>query len=125
MIGQAAISTSDATSDLRDHEPSVLDALTAADDLIMAVLMPALNRHDLTVEHFRALRLLSESGGATVGEIAARTGTTPSSTTRLVDRLVERNLVFRRPAPTDRRSVLLSLSDTGRARWAALLADLG
>jgi DNA-binding MarR family transcriptional regulator len=104
---------------------TMLDAVAEADDLIMAVLLPVLARHELTVEHFRALRLLSEADGATVGEIAARTGTTPSSTTRLVDRLVERNLAYRRPAPTDRRSILLSLSDTGRTVWDSVLTDLG
>ncbi|GAA4382916.1 MarR family transcriptional regulator [Tsukamurella soli] len=104
---------------------SALAAVAAADDLIMRVLTPVLARHDLTIEHFRALRLLADVDGATVGEIAARTGTTPSSTTRLVDRLVERNLAYRRPAPTDRRSVVLTMSDTGRSVWDSLVAELG
>ena len=103
---------------------TVFEAVCDADDLVMNVLTPALAEHDLTVEHFRALRLLAAVEGATVGELAARTGTTPSSTTRLVDRLVERNLAYRRPAPGDRRSVLLSISDTGRDVWRSLVARL-
>ncbi|WP_248492229.1 MarR family transcriptional regulator [Tsukamurella sp. PLM1] len=100
------------------------EAVCAADDLVLGVLVPALAEHELTVEHFRALRLLAAVDGATVGELAARTGTTPSSTTRLVDRLVERNLAYRRPAPGDRRSVLLTMSDTGRDVWESLVARL-
>jgi DNA-binding MarR family transcriptional regulator len=101
-----------------------LAAIAAADDLILSTLTPVLAEHDLTIEHFRALRLLAEVDGATVGEIAARTGTTPSSTTRLVDRLVERGLAYRRTAPADRRSVLLTLSDTGRATWTSVVDAL-
>ncbi|TWS19486.1 MarR family transcriptional regulator [Tsukamurella asaccharolytica] len=103
---------------------TAFEAVCSADDLVMNVLTPALVEHDLTVEHFRALRLLAAVDGATVGEIAARTGTTPSSTTRLVDRLVERNLAYRRPAPADRRSILLTLSDTGREVWESLVLRL-
>ena len=104
---------------------SALDAVVKADDLLMGTLMPVLAAHELTIEHFRTLRLLAEVEGATVGEIAARAGTTPSSTTRLIDRLVERNLAYRRPAPTDRRSILLTLSDTGRALWELVTAEIG
>ncbi|WP_461166106.1 MarR family transcriptional regulator [Tsukamurella serpentis] len=105
-------------------ERTVYDAVCEADDLVMTVLVPALAELELTVEHFRALRLLAEGEGATVGEIAARTGTTPSSTTRLVDRLVERELAYRRPAPSDRRSTLLTMSDTGAQVWETLIARL-
>lgn len=115
----------DGSADLREAPGrTAFAAVCEADDLVMNVLTPALTEHDLTVEHFRALRLLAAVEGATVGELAARTGTTPSSTTRLVDRLVERNLAYRRPAPGDRRSVLLTLSDTGREVWEALVLRL-
>ncbi len=115
----------DGSADLRAApERTTFAAVCDADDLVMTVLMPALAEFELTVEHFRALRLLAAVDGATVGELAARTGTTPSSTTRLVDRLVERNLAYRRPAPGDRRSVLLTLSDTGRGVWNGLLLRL-
>jgi len=115
----------DGSADLREAPGrTAFAAVCEADDLVMNVLTPALAEHDLTVEHFRALRLLAAVEGATVGELAARTGTTPSSTTRLVDRLVERNLAYRRPAPGDRRSVLLTLSDTGREVWEALVLRL-
>ncbi|TWS26076.1 MarR family transcriptional regulator [Tsukamurella sputi] len=115
----------DGSADLREAPArTAFAAVCEADDLVMNVLTPALAEQDLTVEHFRALRLLAGVEGATVGELAARTGTTPSSTTRLVDRLVERNLAYRRPAPGDRRSVLLTLSDTGREVWEALVLRL-
>lgn len=103
---------------------TAFEAVCAADELVLTILIPALAEHDLTVEHFRALRLLAAVEGATVGELAARTGTTPSSTTRLVDRLVERNLAYRRPAPGDRRSILLTMSDTGREVWQSLVDRL-
>ena len=39
----------------------------------------------------------------------------PPSTTKLIDRLVSANLVYRRVDPTDRRRVLVFLAARGRA----------
>jgi DNA-binding MarR family transcriptional regulator len=67
----------------------------------------------------RCLDHLSE-GPKTAGELAAASGLRPAATTSLIDRLTERGFVRRVPATTDRRRVLVELTDEGRSRvWAA------
>jgi DNA-binding MarR family transcriptional regulator len=62
-----------------------------------------------------AMRELSVVGSLTPGDIAGRTGLTSSSVTNLVDRLERIGHVKRRAHPEDRRSVLIDLTDEGRA----------
>ena len=54
-----------------------------------------------------ALNLLELAGPMTPGELAARTGLTSGPTTRLIDRLERAGYVRRRPAPDDRRKVIV------------------
>jgi DNA-binding MarR family transcriptional regulator len=61
------------------------------------------------------LGLLLHNGPQTPSVIAARVGLTPASTTALLDRLAGGQLVRRTPHPSDRRSVLVELTDLGRA----------
>lgn len=58
---------------------------------------------------------LLHNGPQTPSLIAARVGLTPASTTALLDRLASARLVVRTPNPRDRRSVLVELTDLGRA----------
>jgi DNA-binding MarR family transcriptional regulator len=67
----------------------------------------------------RCLDVLSE-GPRTAGELSAATGLRPAATTALIDRLVTKGFVVRRPSETDRRKVLVALTDEGARRtWAA------
>jgi DNA-binding MarR family transcriptional regulator len=50
-----------------------------------------------------------------MSEIAEFALMPPPSTTKLIDRLVSANLVYRRVDPTDRRRVLVFLAARGRA----------
>jgi DNA-binding MarR family transcriptional regulator len=54
-----------------------------------------------------ALNLLELAGPMTPGELSARTGLTSGPTTRLIDRLERAGYVRRRPAPDDRRKVIV------------------
>ncbi|MCD2195271.1 MarR family transcriptional regulator [Actinomycetospora endophytica] len=58
---------------------------------------------------------LLHNGPQTPSTIAARIGLTAASTTALLDRLAASQLVRRTPNPHDRRSVLVELTDLGRA----------
>ncbi|MDL9944963.1 MarR family transcriptional regulator [Gordonia sp. ABSL11-1] len=56
----------------------------------------------------------------TAGEIATATGLRPAATTALIDRLVDNGFIRRTAAPTDRRKVLVEMTDDGRQRvWSA------
>lgn len=70
--------------------------------------------HELTLPQLRALVVLDDDATVTVKALAARLGIQPSTTTRLVDRLVAKGLIQRAPGVQDRREVLLSLSPAGR-----------
>lgn len=65
--------------------------------------------------------------GASMGDLADEVGVTVPTTTGLVDRLARDGLVERRAHPFDRRIVLVTLTDEGRAvarRAAAYLAEM-
>jgi DNA-binding MarR family transcriptional regulator len=63
----------------------------------------------------RALQSLDRRGPSTVGELGDDLALVPSTASRLSDRLAEAGLITRRPAPSNRRSTLLELTDAGRA----------
>jgi len=61
------------------------------------------------------LQHLSESGSLSLGELAARTLTDPSSASAVVARLVRGGLVARKRSDEDERRVELRLTTAGRA----------
>lgn len=61
-----------------------------------------------------ALTILAEESGLALGELAERMHAHPSTVSGIVDRLVRRRAVDRRPDPEDRRGVRLSLTPSGR-----------
>lgn len=70
---------------------------------------------DLTVAQFSALTSLELSGALTPSELAESERVQPPTMTKLVAKLEERGLVQRTPHPTDRRQVILSATESGRA----------
>lgn len=71
---------------------------------------------ELSPVQLRALTALHESPRGNLNELASAMGVTVSTTSRLVDRLVDAGLVTRSPSPTTRREISLSLTTTGRRR---------
>lgn len=63
-----------------------------------------------------AMSLLRAAGSLNAREIATRTGLTPSTVTALVGRLEAAGLAQRVRHPTDRRQVVVSLTDAGNAQ---------
>lgn len=62
-----------------------------------------------------AIRGLPEGSQATIGELAERLQTQHHSAVELVDRLVRRGAVVRRPSEEDRRAVIVELTRSGEA----------
>lgn len=84
--------------------------------LVMRAIRAEMRSHrtpDLSVPQFRALLYLQRNPGAGLSAVADHLGLTPPSTSKLVDGLVARGLVERRPSPTDRRRVLLMVTPPG------------
>jgi DNA-binding MarR family transcriptional regulator len=62
-----------------------------------------------------ALAVLETHAAMTPGELADHEKVQPPSMTRVISVLEERNLVMRAPHPTDRRQVVLTVTEEGRA----------
>jgi MarR family transcriptional regulator, organic hydroperoxide resistance regulator len=75
----------------------------------------AVGKGEITVPQFWALLFLHRAPGASLNEAATALGLRASSASGLFDRLVRRGYVRRSRSQEDRRRILLSLSDKGRA----------
>ena len=73
----------------------------------------------LTLNQLSAMACLQSRGALTIGDLAQAEKVQPPSMTRTVTSLVELGYVTRAAAETDRRQVLVALTDAG----AELLAD--
>lgn len=62
----------------------------------------------------RILYVLWKGDGISIGELGEKTGLKKSSLTSMLDRLEERDLLERRPSPTDRRTVLIFRTEKDR-----------
>jgi len=82
------------------------------------VVEGALGTVELSLPQYRLLVFLSEKSEA-ASALAAKLAVSPPSVTALVDGMVSRGLVERRPDDSDRRRVAHMLTDEGRATLAA------
>ena len=78
----------------------------------------ALNRelrpHDLDYQRMKVLGVLQERPGCSMQQLADLTAVDRTSLNHTVQLLVNKRLVSRRGRPTDRRSIVLSLTAEGR-----------
>lgn len=72
-------------------------------------------RHGLTLAEFGILEALYHKGPMLLGEVQKRILVSSGGITYLVDRLVERGLLERRPCAEDRRARYAALTEAGRA----------
>lgn len=103
--------------------------------MVMRVIRNHMRRHrcGLTVPQFRTLCYVSTSGGSSLSAVADFVGLSLPAMSRLVDGLVEKRLMERRPSDDDRRHVRLwvtrdgetSLSEAREMAQAELAKALG
>jgi len=93
---------------------SPVDGLAQLSFVIQGMLERRAAEHDLSIIQTRLLGVLRDRK-PTMNELARFLGLDKSSVTGLVDRAERRGLVARIPSTTDRRAVLVSLTDDGRA----------
>ena len=100
--------------------PAARQALSPADGLaqlsflIQGILERRAREQDLSIIQIRLLGVLRDRR-PTMNELARLLGLDKSSVTGLVDRAERRGLVVRVPSTTDRRAVLVGLTDRGRS----------
>lgn len=95
---------------------AITDALLTASRLLMAISARSIALVDetITIPQFRTLVLLSNEGPVNLATLAGLLDVQPSTTGRMVDRLVGAGLIDRRPHPTSRRELVAELTVRGR-----------
>jgi DNA-binding MarR family transcriptional regulator len=102
-----------------DQDPeseSVVDAVLTASRVLVAIAARSLAEvaDEVTLTQYRSLVVLASRGPQSVAALADELGVTPSTVSRLCDRLVRKGLVRRREDRRDRRAVRLALTPVGR-----------
>lgn len=94
-----------------------VDAVMTASRALLAVVARSLAAvdEDVTLPQYRALIVLGQRGAQRPADLASTLTVTPSTATRMCDRLVAKGLIDRDRVAEDRREVRVSLSDRGRA----------
>lgn len=91
-------------------------ALVKVGEAFMAMASQALRHHRISAAGRQALAILEGAGEPlSPTTIAERLIVRTATVTSLLDTLEKRGLLVRRPDPNDRRKLLVSLTDAGRA----------
>jgi DNA-binding MarR family transcriptional regulator len=107
------------------HSPSLAPSRTLAPDelallvtraerLLARRLREVLDEHGRTPDEWRVLAILADGAGHPMTEVSELACLPPGSLTKLVDHLVDENLVYRRIDPIDRRRIRAYLTPRGR-----------
>ncbi|WP_340380226.1 MarR family transcriptional regulator [Streptomyces sp. SS7] len=102
----------------------LLYLLTRAERLAVRRVQSVLDELDCSVEAWRVLDLLSDGQGHNMTALADHAFLPAPSLTKLMDQLVDQNLVYRRVDPADRRRVLAHLTPRGKQRWQLLAREV-
>lgn len=92
-----------------------VDAVLAASRVLVGVTAESIAALDdaVTITQLRALVIIASRGPMHLSALAEAMRVHPSNATRTCDRLVELGLLSRRENPTDRRHLVLDLTDAG------------
>jgi DNA-binding MarR family transcriptional regulator len=88
-----------------------------------ALMDGALAARGLTSSQAHVIFVLAQRGPSVQRELSDALGCTPRHVTTLVDALETSGLVARAPHPTDRRALLVSLTEQGQAAAARFAAE--
>ncbi|MDL4818190.1 MarR family winged helix-turn-helix transcriptional regulator [Actinomadura opuntiae] len=114
---------------LSDLDPDIEGAVTRMVrfvEHIKRVKDRSLVEYDLHRHEYDTLQALGgRHGSAAPSELAADLGMPPNSVTGRLDALERRGFVRRTPSRTDRRRVLVELTDEGRAAWLGAMGGVG
>lgn len=99
---------------------SHVDLLRQVTSGLAAQVEEILAASDLTLDQWRVLRTLEERGPLSMSDLSGRTRVPAPTATRIVDRLVERSLLYRNVDAGDRRRVLVHVAARGRTLCRSL-----
>jgi DNA-binding MarR family transcriptional regulator len=101
---------------LRSPEEQLAEAIILAGRAMAGVAARTVAEatDDLTLPQHRTLVVLAEQGPRHLADLAQALGVSPSTATRMCDRLVRKRLITRTRDEVDRREVDLALTNAGR-----------
>ncbi|MFD7876200.1 MarR family winged helix-turn-helix transcriptional regulator [Streptomyces sp. NPDC059766] len=102
----------------------LLYLLTRAERLAERRVQSVLDEFECSMEAWRVLDLLSDGQDHNMTALADHAFLPAPSLTKLMDRLVDQNLVHRRVDPADRRRVLARLTPRGMQRWQSMAREV-
>src|SRR5271168_2923206 len=104
------------TVSARVESEEVVDAVLSASRVLVALAARSLGdvAEEVTLTQYRTLVVLASRGPQSLAALAEAVDVTPSTATRMCDRLVRKGLIGRRHERSDRRLIRLSLTRTGR-----------
>ena len=100
--------------------PSHVDLLRQVASGLTSRVEDVLVGSDLTLDQWRVLRTVDDDGPLSMSDLGGRTRIPGPTATRIVDRLVERSLLYRNVDATDRRRVLVHAAERGRSLCRSL-----
>lgn len=94
----------------------VTEAVLTASRVLVAVAARSLvaAEEQVTLAQYRVLVVLASRGAQRLADLAEALGVSPSTATRVCDRLVTKRLIRRHRAHGDRREIRVALSEHGR-----------
>lgn len=119
--------------DLEESLDALTDSLLVASRLLLAISARSIAdvEETITFAQFRTLVILSNEGPINLATLAQLLGVQPSTTGRMVDRLVGVGLIDRHPHPHSRRELVVELTAHGEgvvqevtARRRAVIAEI-
>lgn len=107
------------------RQPSdLMQLLTRAERLLARRFTAILDAEGYTLDAWRVITLLSDGTGRHMTDIAEHAFLPPATLTKLVDHLVDDNLVYRRVDDLDRRRIRAYLTPRGRRLYQRLSLDM-
>ncbi|MCA1821332.1 MAG: MarR family winged helix-turn-helix transcriptional regulator [Pseudonocardia sp.] len=96
--------------------PGEIDAVLTATRVLVAISAQSVAQVEdhVTLPQLRVLVVIASHGQRNLNSVAEALGVHPSNATRACDKLVEAGLIRRRDDPTDRRNLILQLTDSGQ-----------
>lgn len=115
MSSGESVLTGNATAEAESLD-TLADALLTASRLLVGISARSIALVDdsTTIPQFRTLVILSNRGPINLATLAELLNVQPSTTGRMVDRLVSAALIDRLPHPSSRRELLAALTGRGR-----------
>ena len=98
------------------NDEEVTEAIILASRAMVGIAVRSLegNPDDVTLPQYRTLVVLAYGGPRRLADLADALGVSPSTATRMCDRLVRKDLVSRTRDELDRREVKLAITPAGR-----------